>query len=145
MTTHELGTPSGGGSGQAAAAQTVFEALGPEVFDRLVHNFYTRMRNDDLIGPMYPQHDWDGAESRLRMFLTQYWGGPSDYSAQRGHPRLRMRHMPFSIGEAEAHRWLEIMDAALTQFSNEEIPTAYREAIRGHMQSVAFMLINRAE
>lgn len=125
-------------------SQTLFDSVGGEdVFNRIVHGFYTRMRSDDLIGSMYPSDDWEGAEDRLRMFLVQYWGGPRSYSEQRGHPRLRMRHMPFSIGEAERDRWLEIMSASLADISDEELPRPQREAMWNHMVQVADMLINR--
>lgn len=125
-------------------SQTLFDSVGGEdVFNRIVHGFYTRMRSDDLIGPMYPSDDWEGAEDRLRMFLVQYWGGPRTYSEQRGHPRLRMRHMPFSIGEAERDRWLEIMSASLADISDEDLPRPQREAMWNHMVQVADMLINR--
>lgn len=77
------------------------------------------------------------------MFLVQYWGGPRSYSEQRGHPRLRMRHMPFSIGEAERDRWLEIMSASLADISDDELPRPQREAMWNHMVQVADMLINR--
>lgn len=113
------------------------------MFDRIVHGFYTRMREDDLIGPMYPQDDWEGAEQRLRLFLIQYWGGPHTYNELRGHPRLRMRHMPFSIGTAERDRWLEIMQASLDDISEEDLPTPYRDAMWNHMEQVANMVINQ--
>lgn len=125
-------------------AASLYEAVGgEEMFHRIVHSFYTRMREDDLIGPMYPDNDWDGAEDRLRMFLVQYWGGPHTYNEQRGHPRLRMRHMPFSIGQAEHDRWLEIMQASLDEIPKSELADSHRAAMWRHMVQVADMLINR--
>ena len=128
------------------APQSLFDAVGGEdIFNRVVHGFYVRMRHDDLIPPMYPSDDWEGAEQRLRLFLMQYWGEPRTYSEQRGHPRLRMRHMPFSIGEAERDRWLEIMSAALAEIPDAELERPYREAMWNHIVQVADMLINRAD
>lgn len=82
---------------------------------RLVAVFYRRMREDDLIGPLYPEDDWEGAEERLAGFLCFRFYGNMDYIAARGHPRLRGRHLPFRIGEAERDRWLEIMRASLLE------------------------------
>ncbi|MEJ4100919.1 globin [Corynebacterium mastitidis] len=120
------------------------DALGGEVFERLVAGFYARVRTDDILGPMYPQDDWEGAQWRLRAFLEQYWGGPADYQERRGHPRLRMRHAPFPIDTAAAQRWLDLMEASLDEFTEEEIPPAYRHALWDHMNRVAAMLINTA-
>ncbi|SQH98880.1 hemoglobin-like protein [Corynebacterium minutissimum] len=74
---------------------SVYEAIGGmETFEKLVGGFYAQVRTDDVIGPMYPDQDWAGAEQRLLWFLVQYWGGPQLFSENRGHPRLRMRHAP---------------------------------------------------
>jgi hemoglobin len=86
---------------------------GEETFRRLVHRFYEGVAEDPLLRPLYPEDDLDGAEERLRMFLIQYWGGPNDYSQQRGHPRLRMRHAPFVIGEPQRDAWLTHMGEAV--------------------------------
>lgn len=86
---------------------------GEETFRRLVHRFYEGVAEDPLLRPLYPEPDLTGAEERLRGFLIQYWGGPNDYSRQRGHPRLRMRHMPFVIGEPERDAWLRHMRDAV--------------------------------
>ncbi len=91
------------------------EALGEDGFARLVAAFYRRVREDDLIGPMYPPDDWEGAERRLADFLVFRFGGSDRYLRERGHPRLRMRHLPFSIGEAERDRWLALMDSAMDE------------------------------
>jgi hemoglobin len=93
----------------------VMEALGEDGFARLVAAFYRRVREDDLIGPMYPPGDWEGAERRLADFLIFRFGGSERYLQERGHPRLRMRHVPFSIGEAERDRWLKLMGAAMDE------------------------------
>ena len=123
--------------------KTLYELLGEDFFRRLVHGFYTRVKSDDLIGPMYPDDDWEGAEDRLRWFFEQYWGGPRTYQEQRGNPMLRRRHFPFAIGEAEAERWLELMGNSMEQFSDDELPQPYRAEMWNHMQRVAYMMINQ--
>jgi hemoglobin len=89
------------------------QAGGIPFFERLVERFYEGVATDDLLAPMYPAEDMSGARRRLTLFLVQYWGGPTTYSSERGHPRLRARHFPFSIGEAERDRWLLHMRAAI--------------------------------
>ncbi|WP_083306547.1 MULTISPECIES: globin [unclassified Corynebacterium] len=124
---------------------SVYEAVGGmETFEKLVSGFYAQVRTDDLIGPMYPDDDWEGAQQRLTWFLVQYWGGPQLFSEQRGHPRLRMRHAPYPIDMAAHDRWLELMGNSLAQIDEETIPPAYRAMIWDHMERVAAMLINRA-
>ncbi len=88
---------------------------GEEFFTALVAAFYARVATDDILRPMYPDDDLAAAERRLRLFLMQYWGGPQDYSAERGHPRLRMRHHAFPIDSAARDRWLSLMRAALDE------------------------------
>lgn len=123
---------------------TLYEAVGgEEFFHRLVEGFYSQVKQDDLIGPMYPDDDWEGAQNRLRWFLAQYWGGPRTYQEQRGNPMLRRRHLPFAIGEAEAERWLQLMGASMEQFSDDELPQPYRAEMWNHMQRVAYMMINQ--
>jgi len=95
--------------------EIVMQALGEEGFGTLVAAFYRRVRTDAIIGPMYPDDDWEGSEKRLRDFLIYRFGGSDRYIIERGHPRLRMRHMPFRIGEAERDRWLELMGAAMDE------------------------------
>lgn len=97
-----------------SAAQTLFDEIGgEETFRRLVERFYAGVAADPLLRAVYPEQDLAPAAERLRMFLIQYWGGPSTYSEQRGHPRLRMRHAPFQIGAAERDAWLRHMAEAL--------------------------------
>ncbi len=93
----------------------VMQALGEAGFASLTAAFYRRVREDDLIGPMYPQEDWEGSEKRLSDFLIFRFGGSDRYLIERGHPRLRQRHMPFAIGEAERDRWLELMNSAMDE------------------------------
>ncbi|MFD9944215.1 globin [Nonomuraea sp. NPDC059023] len=86
---------------------------GEETFRRLVHRFYEGVKEDPLLRPMYPEEDLAGAEDRLRGFLIQYWGGPTTYSQERGHPRLRMRHAPFQVDVAARDAWLRHMRDAV--------------------------------
>jgi hemoglobin len=88
---------------------------GEETFRRLVHLFYQGVAGDPDLRRVYPAKDLGPAEEHLRLFLMQYWGGPATYSEQRGHPRLRMRHVRFAIGETERDAWLRHMRAALDE------------------------------
>ncbi len=92
---------------------TLYEAVGGEAyFTALVERFYAAVADDELLRPMYPR-DMTGAEERLRLFLIQYWGGPTTYSDQRGHPRLRMRHNPYPVDIAARDAWLRAMVGAV--------------------------------
>lgn len=82
------------------------EVGGFETFRQIVHGFYQGVATDELLRPLYPEADLGPAEERFLLFLVQYWGGPTTYSDQRGHPRLRMRHAPFAVTPAAAERWL---------------------------------------
>lgn len=82
---------------------------------RLCASFYRRVKEDDLIGPMYPPDDWAGAEARLAGFLCFRFHGNMEYIESRGHPRLRGRHLPFAIGGAQRDRWMELMTAAMAE------------------------------
>jgi hemoglobin len=94
---------------------SVYDAVGGmPFFEGLVDRFYDGVERDDVLLALYPdRNDLQGARRRLALFLAQYWGGPSAYSEERGHPRLRMRHAPFAIGGEERDRWLAHMTAAL--------------------------------
>jgi hemoglobin len=99
--------------GEAQPVVNLFEAVGGQpFFDELVERFYRDVAADPLLAHMYPD-DLTGPKRHLALFLGQYWGGPTTYSDERGHPRLRMRHVPFVIGEAERDAWLRHMAAAL--------------------------------
>ena len=108
--------PVGGQSGPAGGALPVvslYETLGGQpFFDELVERFYRRVALDPLLRPLYPE-DLSDPRRHLALFLGQYWGGPTTYSQERGHPRLRMRHAPFVIGEPQRDAWLRHMTAAL--------------------------------
>ncbi|MGL5095691.1 MAG: globin, partial [Planctomycetia bacterium] len=93
----------------------VYAAIGDDGFRRLTAAFYRGVRFDPVLSPMYPPDDWAAAEDRLCKFLVFRFGGPQTYIAERGHPRLRMRHFPFEIGVAARNHWIQCMDAALTE------------------------------
>ncbi len=88
-------------------------AGGMPFFERLVDRFYDGVREDEVLRPLYPEEDLAPAARRLTLFLVQYWGGPGTYTDERGHPRLRMRHVPFPIGSDERDRWMTHMRAAV--------------------------------
>ena len=95
---------------------SLYEAIGgEETFTRLVRRFYAEVADDPVLRPVYPAQDLGPAEEHLRLFLIQYWGGPATYNELRGHPRLRMRHVRFNIGETERDLWLKHMRTALDE------------------------------
>jgi hemoglobin len=105
--------------GPAQPVVNLFDAVGGQpFFDELVERFYRSVAADPLLRPMYPD-DLTGPKRHLALFLGQYWGGPTTYSDERGHPRLRMRHVPFVIGDAERDAWLRHMCAALDSLVDE--------------------------
>ncbi len=106
----------------------------------LVAAFYRRIRTDDLIGPMYPDDDWEGSEKRLRDFLIFRFGGSDRYIQERGHPRLRMRHAPFSIGIPERDRWLELMAEAMKETN---VPGSVSLNLKTFFEQVADFMRNR--
>lgn len=116
--------------------------LGEERLRAMVAAFYRQVREDDLLGPMYPQDDWAGAEKRLADFIVYRFGGPATYLEERGHPRLRARHFPFSIGVAERDRWLELMGRAMRE---AEIPAEAAPLIGAFFAQVADMMRNRED
>ena len=122
------------------AAESLFDAVGGEAtFRRLVAGLYRRVTADPVLRPLYPDDDLPGAEDRLGLFLMQYWGGPTTYSEQRGHPRLRMRHAPFVIGTQERDAWLRNMRAALDEVGLAPIHDA---AVWEHLERAAFLMQN---
>ena len=100
-----------------STAPSLFSRVGGQpFFDGLVGAFYDGIATDDLLAPLYPDSpDFEPAKRRLSLFLAQYWGGPTTYLEERGHPRLRMRHFPFHVGPLERDRWLLHMAAAVEQ------------------------------
>jgi hemoglobin len=118
----------------------IYEMVGEDGFRRLVTAFYQQVPTDDILGPMYPPEDLEGAEERLRDFLIGRFGGPPRYIQQRGHPRLRMRHAPFPISDAARNRWMQLMDRALRA---TDLPAEAEEGLRVFFEDVSRMLINR--
>jgi len=127
-------------SGTGEQMIMAFEAFGGHAFfERLVAGFYERVETDPVIRPMYPGRDLGPAAERLRLFLEQYWGGPTTYSDQRGHPRLRMRHAPFPVDEAASERWLAHMRASL---DDQALPAELDALIWRYFETAAPAMIN---
>ena len=119
---------------------TFYDAVGGEpTFRRIVARFFARVPQDEVLAAVYPLDDLDGAEERLRLFLMQYWGGPTTYSDERGHPRLRMRHAPFRIGPRERDAWLAAMRRAVDEEGLEE---PLRSELLSYFESTATHMIN---
>ncbi len=118
----------------------IHRVIGTEGIERLVRAFYQQIPHDDVLGPMYPANDLQGAEDRLRLFLIFRFGGPQDYLQHRGHPKLRLRHAPFSIDQRARNRWVDLMEKSLLdcQFQPE-----VALVIRNFLGSVATFLMNR--
>jgi hemoglobin len=123
------------------SARTFYAEIGgEETFRALVARFYAGVREDPVLRPMYPADDWDGAETRLRMFLEQYWGGPTTYSEQRGHPRLRMRHAPFAVDEKARDAWLSHMREAVDSL---ELSAEQDATLWGYLEMAARSMQNQ--
>ncbi len=122
------------------AGVSVYDLIGEDGFARLSAAFYRRVKSDDVLAPMYPADDWQGAEQRLREFLVFRFGGPDRYIVERGHPRLRMRHMPFAIDQTARDRWVTLMDAALEE---ARLPAEVVAVLRGFFGEVATFMMNR--
>ena len=118
----------------------VYAHIGDDGFDRLVAAFYRQVPGDPILGPMYPAGDLAGAQQRLRNFLVFRFGGPQIYIEQRGHPRLRMRHAPFAIGQAARDRWLDLMKRALNEAS---LPEEATHVLSSFFESTTTFLMNR--
>jgi hemoglobin len=112
---------------------------GEETFTRLVHRFYAEVQSDPQLRAVYPSRDLGPAEEHLRLFLMQYWGGPSTYNERRGHPRLRMRHARFAIGEAERDAWLRHMRTAMDEIA---LDPARDEQLWQYLVMAAHSLVN---
>ena len=118
----------------------IYAVIGEDGFRRLISAFYRQVPGDDILGPMYPPQDLAGAEQRLRDFLVGRFGGPQRYIEQRGHPRLRMRHMPFAIDGAARNQWVMLMDRALDE---SRFPEDVAALLREFFDGVSAMLVNR--
>jgi hemoglobin len=120
--------------------KTVFELAGGEAtFRLLVQRFYAGVAADPILRAIYPEEDLSAATERLTLFLIQYWGGPTTYSDQRGHPRLRLRHQPFAIGQAERDAWLRQMTAAVDSI---DLAPAVRKALLDYFETASKAMIN---
>jgi hemoglobin len=120
-----------------------YDAVGGEpTFARIAAAFYEKVAEDPLLKPMYPEEDLRPAERRLKMFLEQYWGGPHTYSQERGHPRLRMRHYDYTIGEAERDAWLRAMHYALSTIDEQTLDAEHRKAIVDYVEMAAKAMMN---
>ncbi len=142
----ERGAPGGASTPSQAPLvdpASFYEAVGgAETFHALVAAFYREVASDEVLRPLYPEQDLGSAERRLRMFLEQYWGGPRTYSDERGHPRLRMRHMPFRIGPLERDAWLRCMRIAVGEISSDRLDDAHRRALLDYLEMAANSLVN---
>ena len=121
------------------ADENIFTLIGEAGFTRLVAEFYSRVKTDDLLGPLYPQDDFENAERRLRDFLIQRFGGPTHYSDQRGHPRLRMRHAPFAVNLAARNRWMHLMHQAMAAV---KLDPPIEAMLEKYFQDTATFMIN---
>lgn len=121
-----------------------FRVGGMPFFERLVDVFYDGVRTDEVLLPLYPeQPDLTGARHRLTLFLAQYWGGPTTYMEERGHPRLRMRHFPFLIGPLQRDRWLVHMAAAVeATCAADAVPPGTADELMTYFVSTAEHLRN---
>ena len=145
-------SPAGGASGPGrpvtlrttasgpAASGTFWEQIGGRpTFEQLVRRFYEGVRDDEVLWPMYPEDDLDGAVHRLTGFLEQYWGGPTAYSDERGHPRLRMRHMPFTVTPEARDHWLAHMRVAVDEL---ELAPLQEAPLWDYLERAAHAMVN---
>jgi hemoglobin len=122
------------------SAPTFFDAVGGEpTFRRLVDKFYEGVAGDPLLRPMYPEEDLGPAADRFTLFLMQYWGGPTTYSDNRGHPRLRMRHAPFRVDAAARDAWLSHMRVAVDSLG---LPAEQRDQLWDYLERAAYFMVN---
>lgn len=118
----------------------VLDGVGEEGIRRLIQEFYAQIPEDPILSPMYPAHELEAAEERLRDFVIFRLGGSPRYVEQRGHPRLRQRHMPFSVDQAARDRWVQLMDTAITR---SNLSDGLAVPLREFFAEVATFLINR--
>ena len=115
---------------------------GADTFDRLVREFYRGVAADPVLRPMYPEDDLGPAADRLRLFLEQYWGGPTTYSDTRGHPRLRMRHQPFRVNPDARDRWLAHMRVAVAAL---DLAPLHAATLWDYLERAAHAMVNTFE
>lgn len=120
--------------------QSFFEAVGGHAtFERIVRRFYAGVAEDPILGPMYPEDDMKGAVWRLTAFLEQYWGGPTTYSDERGHPRLRMRHNAFHVNPEARDHWVALMRDAVAA---ADLAPIHAVTLMDYLERAAHSLIN---
>ncbi|HEV3483042.1 MAG TPA: globin [Candidatus Acidoferrales bacterium] len=120
----------------------IYSIIGEEGFTRLVAAFYRQVPHDDILGAMYPRNELQDAEQRLRDFLIYRFGGPEKYIAERGHPRLRARHLPFRIDQAARDRWMQLMNKAL---ADAALPTDVEQLLRAFFEHMSTFMINHPQ
>jgi hemoglobin len=118
----------------------VVSVVGEAGIARLTAAFYRQVPEDEILGPMYPEHDREGAEQRLRDFLIYRFGGSPRYVEQRGHPRLRARHIPFRIDRGARDRWMALMTRALAEVA---FPAEVDQCLRAFFDQMATFMINQ--
>ena len=118
------------------------EVGGENFFTELVSQFYSHVATDPILRPMYPDSDMKGAAERLKMFLEQYWGGPTTYQELRGHPRLRMRHAGFHINTAARDAWLDAMRQAV---DGMDMDAALRAQLWNYIEMAADSMVNQPD
>ena len=120
-----------------------YEEIGGEAFfTDLVSQFYAQVAVDPILRPMYPETDLKAAALRLQWFLEQYWGGPSTYQENRGHPRLRMRHAEFQINIAAHDAWLKAMRTAV---DGVEIKPELKAQLWSYLEMAAAAMVNQPD
>ena len=130
-------------SGELDIAGNFYERVGgSETFRKLVAKFYEGVATDEVLRPMYPEEDLGPAAERLQLFLEQYWGGPTTYQEQRGHPRLKMRHLPFKINPLARERWLLHMRAGVDSLGLAPLLEA---ELWGYLDRAATAMLNSFE
>ena len=134
--------PDPAAAGSADRSRSFYETVGGHAtFVRLVEHFYAGVAQDEVLRPLYPEEDLGPAAERLLGFLEQYWGGPTTYSEQRGHPRLRMRHAPFAVTPLARDRWLVHMRDAVTSLG---LPPLLESTLWDYLERAAHSMVNSA-
>jgi hemoglobin len=128
-----------GASGESVQGNFWEQIGGRATFEKLVRAFYEGIKTDEVLLPLYPEKDLEGAIQRLTGFLEQYWGGPITYSEERGHPRLRIRHQPFAVTPDARDRWLKHMRAALDGL---ELPPLQDATLWAYLDRAAHAMVN---
>lgn len=135
--------PLRSGEHGASVIESFYDQVGGRpTFQKLVSVFYREVAADPVLKPMYPEEDLGPAEERLLLFLEQYWGGPGTYSAQRGHPRLRMRHAPYRVNPDARDRWLACMRTAVDEL---QLAPVYEATLWDYLERAAQAMVNTFE